>query len=93
MDFLKRCPKCGRRFGVVRTGRRLEGAEQETEASRQDEVVVGPDAPRLSGASLSEESVADEERTVERDTFVVSFHCKKCGQSWTEAVTEMKPTG
>jgi DNA-directed RNA polymerase subunit RPC12/RpoP len=86
MEFLRRCPSCGRRFSIRVERRVLVDKENDTTRIVHDIII-----PRTSrgGGFIAAAAVA-EEVPIERDTFEVSYECKRCGHEWSEKLVVVK---
>lgn len=90
MEFLRRCPSCGRRFTVK--VERKEIVEREEDTMRIVHNVVVPRIGYRGGGVVPVAAVA-EEVPIERDTFKISYECKSCHHEWSEMVPVVKKEG
>ncbi len=86
MDFLRKCPSCGRRFGVRLLGKKLVDEQSETETETMDILIP---AKRGGGPTTS----IPERITYTTDKFELSYQCSKCGHAWTEKSMKVKRSG
>jgi hypothetical protein len=84
LEFLRRCPACGRRFSVRVERKVLVEREADTERILHNVAIV-----RVRGGLIPAEAVA-EEVPIERDTFEISYECKHCHHEWSEKVPVVK---
>jgi predicted RNA-binding Zn-ribbon protein involved in translation (DUF1610 family) len=75
--FFKKCPSCGKRFGVKLTARESESRDIEM----GEEVV-------LKGYRASPKRVETHDMATGEDVAEETFHCNKCGHTWTEQSTK-----
>jgi transposase-like protein len=91
LEFLRRCPSCGRRF-AVKVDRRVLEDRQEDNMELVHNVVVGGigfTGPRYS--ALAPVVIRTVENVpIERDTFSIQYECRHCHHQWSERVTVAK---
>jgi DNA-directed RNA polymerase subunit RPC12/RpoP len=84
MDFLRKCPQCGRRFHVKLVDKKL--------AKVLDRRIVRapPQTVKTPGSPLGPMRVVGKGEPVIIDTeeFLYVYRCKHCGHEWSEAHTE-----
>ena len=88
--FFKKCPSCGRRFGV-RMVAKTEGGD-EVERSRPSYAAGAQMGPRAGSPHAIDSGVvqSDSTTTVEKAVHVETFECTKCGHQWNESVTDIQ---
>ena len=95
--FFKKCPSCGKRFEVKRTGEELERRDVSQETVRTtiplrprgswryeapgDRINIRPDGSTAYG---------ERRITREADTYDETYTCKHCGNRWTEKRVKKK---
>jgi len=88
MQFLRKCPACGRRFRLKATSRRLVDTQSDVERIVRAVAVLPPTSLGMMGMpQIYAEAV--QEVPVERETFDVACECGHCGNRWTETLTEV----
>jgi ribosomal protein L37AE/L43A len=98
-DIFKKCPSCGKRFEVHRTGETVEAGEKEVFLVASPQSSMSQEMPRnsFSAGSLPEVELAVpptvEPITAERDTIEDTYTCKHCGHTWTETRESFKKEG
>lgn len=90
MNFLRKCPSCGRRFGVKLLGKKLVDEQSETETEGMN-ITVAPHP--IQGGQVSSTMNLDERITYTTDRFELSLRCSKCGHAWTERSMKVKRSG
>lgn len=92
--FLKKCPKCGKRFEVERTG---ETMQKKTDLAQEDGEVIPPTIvaggiPIAAASTLSNNPPVIRHETVikEEEEFTETYECKHCGHIWTETHEKVK---
>jgi DNA-directed RNA polymerase subunit RPC12/RpoP len=82
--IFKKCPSCGRRFEVERTG---ESVDKKTDVVTEEKPLSPPSLiPPVSLPDIPVEPpptvvVAEE---IEEDDYTETYKCKHCGHVWTE---------
>lgn len=90
MEFLKRCPNCGKRF-VVKVDREvLVDKEEDTVKMIHD---LGMPRTTMGGGALMPVAAVTIEIPIERDTFEVTYECKHCHHQWKETLVVVKKEG
>ncbi|HEV2227262.1 MAG TPA: hypothetical protein VGR56_10730 [Nitrososphaerales archaeon] len=90
MEFLKRCPNCGKRF-VVKVDREVLVDKEEDTVKMVHDLAM----PRAvaGGGSFMPVAAVTFEVPIERDTFEVSYECKHCQHQWKETLVVVKKDG
>jgi hypothetical protein len=98
--LLRKCPSCGRRFEVHRTGEVVERGEMELVSVEEPQRSMSVEMPRnnVSVGALPDEGLSvlpPEVDTVvaERDVIQERFVCKHCGYAWEEAREVLRKEG
>ncbi|MDV3277803.1 MAG: hypothetical protein LYZ69_04965 [Nitrososphaerales archaeon] len=90
MDFMRKCPSCGRRLIVRHTSKKLIGSERDAERILHDIVVVNRGGMTSSGSVwASANAMTVEEVPIEREEFEVSYECRHCHHKWSETFTKV----
>ena len=89
MNFLRRCPSCGKRFAVVVESKTLIDAEAGTQK------IVRNATPRATSRLGGYSSpvlvvITTEEVPIETETFEIGYDCKHCGHRWKEQMTTVE---
>jgi len=94
--FFKKCPNCGKRFEVERTGESVEKAEElvPVEQAVIPQTIVNGAAPIAVANTVANQPPVVKNRTlVEEDQYTDSYKCKHCGYVWTEMHEKIKDLG
>lgn len=91
--FLKKCPNCGHRFKVERTGKRVMAKKEVVTVEEPTtpmtpmvtERIANEAVVKMSSTPPDTETVA-----VEEDTYVERFRCDRCGYTWTEDTSKLR---
>lgn len=89
MEFLRRCPSCGKRFSI--RAERKELIDRETDSIRVMHDVVTMRTQR--GGGIIPVGAVAEEVPVERDTIRISYQCNHCHHSWSEDIPVITKAG
>ncbi len=89
MPFLKRCPSCGRRFGVSVESRKLLDIQRETEETPSTVLVPTGRGMNVGTGNPVTRSVRV---GIERDNYETQYKCRKCGNSWSKKSTVVRGT-
>ena len=76
-SWLRRCPKCGKRFGVSLLSRETVNREKGSETITQDVMMVSGGSGKGGQTFIPTTRVVE----TERDTVVSTFKCSKCGKA------------
>ncbi len=88
MEFLRRCPSCGRRFSVKLERKELVEREHDTIRVLHDAVTY----PTRLGGVVPVAALA-EEVPIGRDIIKVTYDCRRCHHQWSEKVPVVKKEG
>jgi len=79
----KKCPNCGKRFEVERTGKSVE---KKTEVVEEEKTISPPSVvasySRISPMQEAPHVMVDV--LIEEDEYTETYKCKHCGHVWTE---------
>ncbi len=89
MSLFKKCPSCGKRFGVSSEGKKLMDTQMETEETTSA-VLVRTGSGRNAGTGNPVTSSV--KVTIERMNYETSYRCSKCGHAWAENSTVLDKT-
>ncbi len=89
MPFLKRCPSCGRRFGVSVESRKPLETQLETEETTSAVLVPTGRGMNVGTGNPVTRSVRV---GIERKNYETQYKCRKCGHSWSEKSTLVRGT-
>jgi C4-type Zn-finger protein len=93
--FMK-CPSCGKRFEVHKTGEAVVDKEEEIVVVREPQTAMTEEMPRNSfdAGALPPESLIPPPKTVpvaaEKTVVEETYKCTHCGYTWTEDKETLK---
>jgi uncharacterized Zn finger protein len=97
--ILMKCPSCGKRFEVRRTGEEVLSSEKEVIFVQRPQTSMSQEMPRssfsagaLPDAEMSPSMEVDEE-VAEKDIIEDRYTCKHCGHTWVETREVFKEKG
>ena len=92
MEFLRRCPSCGKRFAV-----RVDSKVLVDRALGSEKIVhnivtgmVGGFGRGYSMGNFPTIIATTEDVPIERDTFDIFYECKHCHHQWSEKLTVVR---
>lgn len=92
----KKCPNCGKRFEVERTGKSVEKktelVEEEKTISPQAVVASYSRFP-IGTPPMNEAPHVMVDELIEEDEYTETYKCKHCGHVWTEKHEVVKDLG
>jgi DNA-directed RNA polymerase subunit RPC12/RpoP len=97
--ILMKCPSCGKRFEVRRTGEELMSSEKEVILVQRPQGSMVQEMPRtaFSAGPLPDAEISPppeiEEEVAEKDIIEDRYTCKHCGHTWVETREVFKEKG
>jgi transposase-like protein len=97
--ILMKCPSCGKRFEVRRTGEELMSSEKEVIFVERTQSSMAQEMPRssFSAGPLPDDGMSPpsdiEEEVAEKDVIEDRYTCKHCGHTWVETKEVFKEKG
>jgi hypothetical protein len=97
--ILMKCPSCGKRFEVRRTGEELMSSEKEVIFVEHPQSSMSQEMPRssFSAGPLPDAEMTSppdtEEEVAEKDVIQDKYTCKHCGHTWVQTREVFKEKG
>jgi len=87
MDFLRKCPGCGRRFTVSVEKKTLVDTERDVERHVHYVSTYPPTGKVLGAGGAPVVTQTEEDIPIERESFQVQYTCKHCHHEWSETLS------